>query len=361
MQHELVIVGGGVVGTTLAYLAAKLHPAWSLVLVERSQVGSGASAASAGYDAVESANPKLRELAIRSRLLYQSMAHDVPEARVRKLRTLWVVDRQDAASFPRNFVTGGLDSVKIQQSNASALPAGFAHHDHACLFEENESGYANVRALCEGIVGYLGRCHPRFRCYERTAARSLHTVPLGYELNLATGSSLQARRIVLALGAWLCGSAFGKTAHQHPPLRIKKVASLRISSKPVESSPAIVYRSHGAFFMPLPEKGEWVFSFTLDSWDCSPETCTMLESFELDQGLRQLDALAPGMSSCVSGADVSCDAYTSDRVPLQTLMTSDSKILTITGCSGAGYRTAPALAQDALLALSPIRANSAGI
>ena len=135
-------------------------------------------------------------------------------------------------------------------------------------------------------------------------------------------------------------------------MRVKKIASLRIDLCPDASSPAVVYGDHGAFFLPRVEFGDWLFSFTLDSWDCQPAPLMQLSREELKQGLRKLETLAPALSARVCGQEVSCDLYTPDQLPLQLPAGGHPNLRVLTGGSGAGYRTAPALAQDVLAAWS---------
>ena len=347
MRHDLVIVGGGIVGTSLAYFAVKAQPQWSVALVEQAEIGGGASAASAGFDAVESPNAKLRELAIRSRLLYRLMAHDVPAARVRRLRTLWVVSEHQALSFAEHFKGHTGDYSKLRQCDRSVLPDGFSRERGNCVFEDDEDGHADVRAICRGIVHHLGANHPPFSFSEGARVTSVERQGDSCVVFLSDGRKLQSRCVAVATGAWLLGGHLDLFGRAAAPLRVKKIASLRLGQRPQPTSPAVVYGEQGAFFMPRIESGDWLFSFTLDAWDCVPSGEMRLLPNELAQGLAQLEALAPGMREAVCGEQVFCDVYTPDRVPLQSAA-GVPHVLVLTGFSGAGYRTAPAVAEDAL-------------
>lgn len=332
-----------------------------MVLLEQSSVGAGASAASAGFDAVESADPHLRELAIRGRLLYQAMSADVPAARVRRLRTLWVVGAARAPGFRGNFTGQAADYSAIEPCAPSALPAGFTAPAQACVFEDPHNGAANVQALCQDIVRHLRATRRHFECHENAQVLSMDTGGESCRLRLAHGSSLAAKRVVIAAGAWLPGHRLAPFAPAHAALRNKKVASLCINSRlpgpprDVAGPPtAVVYGEHGAFFLPHADAAGWTFSFTLDTWDCAPARSMTLAPQELAQGLRQLARLAPALCSRVTGAQVSCDAYTPDRRPRCAPLANAPRVVAITGCSGAGYRIAPALAQDALAQLMSV-------
>lgn len=329
-----------------------------MILLEQARVGTGASAASAGFDAVESPDPRLRELAIRGRLLYQAMGTDVPEARVRRLRTLWVVEAAQASRFRGCFTGRAADYSAIEPCDPSMLPKGFTVPAQTCVFEDPHNGTANVRAVCLGIVRHLRARHRRFECREEAQVLSLDVGGEGCMLRLARGPALAARRVVIAAGAWLPGHRLSPFRPTEGALRVKKVASLCIdtglpgpSAGMAGPPPAVVYGSHGAFFLPRADAGGWTFSFTLDAWDCAPEHGMALAPQELAQGLRQLALLAPSLRSRVTGAQVSCDAYTPDHLPRCAPLADAPHVIAITGCSGAGYRIAPALAQDALAML----------
>lgn len=347
MQLDLLIIGGGIMGTSLAYIAAKQLPSWSLALVEQATIGSGASGASAGFDAVESVDIRMRRLATRSRLLYRSMAKDVPAARATRLRTLWVVPEEETKEFPSRFCEEETGIYPMRRYGASRLPAGFLRDPHTSVFEDNQDGYIDVRGVCCGIVNHLREYRRGFSCWEQACVISLKINPDGCIAHFSDGRVMSSRRVVLAIGPWLHSGSEGALVPMTVQLRIKKVASLLIAQTPESLAPAIVYGHRGAFFMPRYESANWLFSFSLNSWDCSPLPDMRLTPQELEDGLTQLDMLAPGMREFVCGVETFCDVYTKSRLP-SSLSIGCQHVVALTGGSGAGFRTAPALAQDVL-------------
>ena len=350
-MYDLTIVGGGIAGTSLAFSFARHRPSATCLLIEKNKPGSGASAFSAGFDAVECADRRLRALALRSRQLYLQMQEDIPAARVQRLATLWVTTADETAGFPERFVLEGQTSAMISRVHPPRLPAPFRHAEQEAVFCEETSGYADVGAIARETIGWL-RKRPNFACWESTHAVEFNAQPDGADVVLSDGRRIRTRKLVLATGPWLGEPA--AAAFVPSNLRTKKIACLMIASRPVADAPAVVYGHEGAFFMPLHDQAQWLFCFTLRGWDCVPGQSMQLTPAELSAGIAQLRRLAPELAGHVAGAQVFCDTYTADRYPLCAAHPAMPHVFVLGGCSGAGYRYAPALAEKVLESLNSI-------
>jgi glycine/D-amino acid oxidase-like deaminating enzyme len=347
MQYGLVVVGGGIVGTTVAYLACKARPEWPVLIAERRDVGGGASQFSAGFDAIEDPSCELRDLAIRGRLRYRAMSRDVPEAAVRPVLTHWVVDEERARTFPANFRTQTADFSSIDIVDDAALGA-FRIPRRRRIVRDTQNGFARPGAVCRGIVRHLREHHERFACWEGVEVVAVRPQDDRCVVELRDGRELQTAHVVVAAGPWFLQPATAALVPERFALRVKKVASLRIERDPGPGASAVVFYEEGAFFLPVADERCWLFNFTLDSWDGDPDTSTALDREELRAGAQVLRELAPDLAAFVGGAYAFCDLYAAGRIPVVAAAPASARITVAGACSGAGFRIAPALAEDAL-------------
>ena len=68
--YDLVIIGAGVIGTTIAWMARGKYPDWNIALVDKSMIGQGASMYSACLDMPFGHTELRRELTRKSRKWY---------------------------------------------------------------------------------------------------------------------------------------------------------------------------------------------------------------------------------------------------------------------------------------------------
>lgn len=349
MRCDIAVVGGGIMGTMLAWFAAQRWPSWSLRLIERHRVGGGASAASAGFDAIESAHPALRDLALRSRALYGTMSRRIRAAAVRRVRTLWVVPGTETATFVQRFAGTRLCDGSVRLVAASELPRGFERLHDERVFATTSDGYAQPGAICRDIVETLRREHADFMLREGATVVAATPQTDGCRLELGDGSTLHARHAVIAAGADLADA--NRSGWPRLRLRRKKVAMLHLDVAPDPGAQAVVYGARGAFFLPRSDRGQWHFGYTLDSWDeRAARTPDRLDADELALGRQLLGELGPDWTTRVLGADVACDAYAENGVPL--CCAASAPLYVIGAGSGAGYRCAPALAEQAVDAIA---------
>src|SRR5271155_2892760 len=89
MTFDAVIVGGGIVGTACALAFSRT--AMRVALVERGEIGGGATSAAMGHIVVLDDSPAQLALTRYSQLLWQEIAAELPAAAEYTSRgTLWV-------------------------------------------------------------------------------------------------------------------------------------------------------------------------------------------------------------------------------------------------------------------------------
>lgn len=339
---DVIIVGGGIVGACIAYHARQVAPDLSILLLEQGRIGGGASGSSAGFDAIESPSETHRDLAIRSRLLYRHMKRQIPEAAVTPVLTHWIIGQDRRLTFNENFRSSTHDFSNIDLEEEA--PEGFLLDPDHVIFRDEHNGFADPGSICRGIVRYLRAHSEGFACWEGVEVAAV--VKDG--VILRDGRKVTAKHVVVAIGPWLLGALSADLMAGRQGLHTKKIASLLIDRCPPPTSSAVVFDEQDAFFLPHRRERRWLFSFTLKTWDSLPSLATCLDEEEFQLGLHLLARLAPDLVQYVSGAQVFWDTYTADHLPLVYSPEKFPNITVVTGCSGGGYRIAPALAQDTI-------------
>jgi glycine/D-amino acid oxidase-like deaminating enzyme len=184
-------------------------------------------------------------------------------------------------------------------------------------------------------------------CWEGVRVEDVEPEGDAFLLRAHTGDRLRSRHAVLATGPWLADEP-----GQGPPgwgLRVKKVAALHLALRPRPDDPAIVFCGEDAFLLPMPAAGFTLFSFCCDTWDVRPHSAGLLiERHELDAALGVLARRSARLAASHAGGRAFCDGYLPGRLPLVCEDPGRPGVLLAGGCSGSGFRLAPALAELAL-------------
>jgi D-hydroxyproline dehydrogenase subunit beta len=194
---DAVIVGGGIVGVACALAFSKAG--MRVVLVERGEIGSGATSAAMGQVVVLDDTPAQLALTRYSQLLWQQMAHDFPPAVEYFTRgTLWVAtddeEMQEIHRKNRVYSDHGIPcEVLDAQSTASIEPAlrpglagGFVVADDVVVIPQIAAQYLLQQAMAAGAT------------LVREAAAAMGSG----KVLLRNGDQLHAPILVNAAGEW---------------------------------------------------------------------------------------------------------------------------------------------------------------
>ncbi|HTD23084.1 MAG TPA: FAD-dependent oxidoreductase [Terriglobales bacterium] len=346
-MFDLAIIGAGIVGAAAAYLAKRERPEWHVLLLDRSLVGGGATAHSAGLDFPYGRTPGQKHLSVQSARLYEQLRRDIPSLPIRRLPFLGIVSKKNAQQVAERFIE----------------PVRFASDQERADIARSEPGVRVARDQellvgCFGAIGYAQatasllvsqfRHLPQAQCWEGVAISDICSVGDGHELKALDGRSIHARRVLIATGPWLLngpGSALSKAMN----VRTKKVAALHVLQAPLLNSPIIYFFDEDAFLLPSCERGEWIFSFTSSEWNCLPHLSDLyIRPDERRAALAILERYCPPLVPYCNAGRVFCDAYSSDWAPLITSHPGAENFVIAGACSGAGFRLVPAIAATAL-------------
>ncbi|WP_234042276.1 NAD(P)/FAD-dependent oxidoreductase [Streptomyces marianii] len=331
----MAVVGAGITGILTARELAARTPTQSIMVVEAGDLAGGASRRSAGLHFPRGATPRARAFAAYSHEYYARLLMDHPSLPI----------------FPVDV------SVVAREARATALSEKYL--DHACLVRSDGTHplvnvpadsavwhgtgchYADVPALTRLLAGQL---RDRVELREGVAVVGLSSNGDSYTLRLSTGGTVRADRVVLAPGPWL---HMGPWRELVAPLgaRVKKIVALHIDQRPTEEDPVLVFDDEDAFLLPMVQRGFWLFSYTCQEWDVSPDTVSAsLSSRNVAEARELLHRYAPRLQAAATAGRVFCDAYSPDGAPLVQALDSAERLVFAGASSGSGYRFAPAMA-----------------
>lgn len=345
---DLVVIGGGIIGSMAAYLARQKNPKWRILLVDRSLVGDGATKYSAGLDIPYGFNETQKEYSRLSTAIYRELVKDIPELPMHELPLFGIVSRTRVESVIAGFTT---ENVRVATtSEAMQLYESYpdlAISDDQVLLTGCVGTYGFPAIATSLIVNRLQQ-RKQIECWEGVEIRSVDTTADGLRLTTNDGRAIAAHRVIAATGPWLLGEPTSACAAA-AGVRIKKVAALHIDRSPSVRDPLLMFLDEDAFLLPVGERRQWIFSFTSQEWDCTPEISRLRVTDEDRQlALSVLNRYCPSFVSDCHGGRVFCDAYTRERVPLVALVSGATNLVVAGAGCGSGYRLAPAVALKAL-------------
>jgi len=196
-EFDVAIAGGGIVGAACAYACARRG--LNVAVVERDVLGSGATAAGMGHIVVMDDSEAQFALTRYSQQLWKELIRQLPpSAEYEQRGTLWIAaDGEEMDAAERKFFYYSARSVPCRMLNARELQ------------EEEPNlapGFAGGLLVLEDGVVYPPAAALELARKARQLGASLMigqgVASLGQgQLVLEDGSSVRARRIVLALGA----------------------------------------------------------------------------------------------------------------------------------------------------------------
>jgi len=338
---DIAVVGAGIVGCMTARELALRRPDASIAVLDQDVVGSGASLRSAGLHFPRGATPRVRRMADYSQSFYESLGATLPGIPVHPL-DMYVVAPRDAGPRLRKAYLdrAALHSVDgVPGSPARIAPGNAVWRGSGCQ-------YADVHSLTRMIAREL---RPRVEFREAVRVTAIRPGPGADDpvlLELGTGQTLRAGRVVLAPGPWLADPAWSALI-EPMGLRVKRVVALHVERTPEASDGAVVFQDADAFLLPLHDRGHWLFSYTCEEWGETPDSVRGgLRARDLNAAREHLRSMAPELAGLVRSGRVFCDAYSPDGEPRVRALEGTGRVVFAGAANGSGYRLAPAIAAE---------------
>ncbi|WP_405959399.1 FAD-binding oxidoreductase (plasmid) [Streptomyces sp. NBC_00868] len=347
---DVAVIGAGIVGCMTAREVLDRWPGASVAVVEGDAVGSGASRRSAGLHFPRGASTRVREMAGVSELRYRALRAELPGLPVYDVDTTVIAPGNADGRLRQVYLPGaGLRRTDVVPEVLNGLPEG----DGA--WQVSGGQYADVQGVAQALAAAL---RPEVRFLEGTRVTGMVSGSDGVELDLSSGGTLRAAKVLLAPGPWVADPAWASWL-EPLGLRVKKVVALHVERRPSPGDGVVVFEDEDAFLLPVHHRGHWLFSYTCRQWDVLPEQVPgHLTPVEIAEAHAALARFAPELLPLSTTGRVFCDAYSPDRAPVVRAVDPHSNVVFAGAANGSGYRLAPAIAAEAAALLGPLHSSS---
>jgi glycine/D-amino acid oxidase-like deaminating enzyme len=355
-QADLVVIGGGIVGTWTAYSATRAFPAWRVVLLERSMIGGGTTAFSLGLSVAMARNDRQRALAIDSVRAYETLARRTGQLPGRTIPLMFVVSRSGLPGLQSRLYdgAGAVCGAREEAAFRTRFPDLRIGPDEI-LVDGAPARRGDPREGALRLARLVAR-HPRGEVWEGATVTTMEHEGSRVRVRIADGRHLTAAGVVVSTGPLLLEGPWAAAA-RNLRIRVKKIVALHLQQTPQPDDPVIFFPEVDAFLLPAPEREQWLFSYTSGVWDCDPDPLAgVVTEHDRATGLSMLHDRWPSLAATCCGGRASCDGYAADWTPVIQSIDPAGRIVVAGACSGSGARLAPAIGAAAAQLVSRARA-----
>lgn len=337
-QQRVVIVGGGVIGLTAAVALLERSPEIAVTVLEKHQVGEGATSYGGTLDIPFCPTQAHRQLVELSWAWHEARSATASDYR-RPIDISWLAEPGTAVERLRRAVVGPLDPGRSALAPKWRLPAGVGQLT-------GRAYVLDAMAWVRSLAAEIDRS-PRGRVRQQSAVVAIDQLAAGTAVKCANGEAFEAEHVVLCLGPWLPGwhESTRHWAGAHD-LRTKRVVGLNISLDPdYRAFAAAGWPSKDCHFHPILDGSEYRLSFRDTTWDVDPEQPGSIAEVDLEPGRHFLDQLLGDGNWSITGHRLLADTYSGSFTPIVDRGSALGPNVTIaSGTHGSGLRLAPGIA-----------------
>jgi glycine/D-amino acid oxidase-like deaminating enzyme len=342
---DVVVIGGGVIGTSIACALAS-YGVRRVTLLEKGALASGASGRSSALVRMHYTNEEDARLAWASYPVFRDWSErmDAPPVFTRT-GFMAVVGPQDAAALRSNvdMLRGiGVDTVALSPAELKTLQPFANVDDIGAAAYEPDSGYASPADVVEGFRrraqergALIRQWTPVTRIVRRESAVVGVETPSG---------RIDAGAVVIAAGAWaprLCRE-IGLELSARP----KALDTMLVTRPPEMATPHMVFIDHvlGTYFRPESDVLT-IVGVPCQVWDIDPDTMpTGLPPHAPVEGAQILTHRMPAMEGAsLARGYRAFDCYSADRHAILGAVRGIDGLYLATAFSGSGFKIAPAV------------------
>ncbi|HYB43610.1 MAG TPA: FAD-binding oxidoreductase [Candidatus Methylomirabilis sp.] len=341
---DVVVIGGGVNGVSIAHALASRGAA--VALVEKGAVASGASGRSSALVRMHYTNEWDARLAWASFPVFQHWRELMGGPGVfTRTGFVTVVAPDYAENLRRNveMLRGiGVDTTALDRGELARLQPFANVEDIGAAAYEPESGYADPVETVEGFrrrAAALGARIAQWTAVTRIDRRESRV--LGVE---TSAGRIDAGAVVIAAGAW--SARLAREIGLHLPMRPKAIDTVAVARPPELSAPHMVFIDNvlGNYFRPE-AGGLTLVGVPCQEWDIDPDGLgTGLPPGAADRGAELLTHRIPAMERATLARGYRAfDGYSADRHAILGGVDGIDGLYLATAFSGSGFKIAPAV------------------
>jgi glycine/D-amino acid oxidase-like deaminating enzyme len=338
-SNHVLVIGGGVLGLTAAVRLLQCDPDTAVTVLDRGEVGGGASRYAGAIDIPYFLSESHRELVAFSWDWYGTY----PPAAAHRLAVpiSWCVENDAEGAELQGHVIEHLRDDDCRWPSPSNLLGQMRLSGSAFVIQSGP--------LCEALAAHIIQSG-RARIVEHAAIDALRLENSAVLARSTEGALFVGSQAIVCIGPWLPNwiEPFASLARTKG-VRNKSVFGVQVEvdlPQPVWHS--IGWLPGGIFFLPYGRSGRYFMSIQHDVWNVVPEApLPLLPEVEERVGCFLSSAFQPH-GWRIAKASIFVDTYTNPYFPVvQRLPEFEGRVIVVTGSHGSGVRLAPALADKA--------------
>jgi D-arginine dehydrogenase len=345
MPERIAVIGAGIIGSIAAREIVAARPMAQVFLIDRDMAGLGASQRSAGVHFPIGRTERTRSMAAFSERYYAELAATAPDRMFHTLDLYVVASPEAMPAFRHTLVAAGEANTAFPQSSGLLpWPSDFT------TLRVPGCHYADVGSLVRFVIRDFG---DQVLLLEGVSIDTITERPDGLDLRLSYGETLSVDKVVLAPGPWVQATSWRELV-EPLQLRVKKIVAFHLHDPVHESAAAMLFPEEDAFIIPMPDRQQWLYSYTCSEWDVAPDCLNGgINSANLRDGRAVLQRYAPTqMAPAIRSGRVFCDAYSPTHEPIVTTLGKSGRIIFAGAANGSGYRLAPGIAREVIRLLN---------
>lgn len=339
---DVIVLGGGLMGTASAYFLARRGI--SVTLIERSRVGSGATVASFGNIRRSGRYLPQLPLAHRSLALWRQaetmLGRDVEFRATGHLR---LVFGEDGLAAMRSFIEAarpwGLELKELDASQIRARFPGIGPDAIGASFSSND-GCGNPRLIAPAFADAARRLGATI--IEEAEVGPIMRSTFGFQIETSKGL-FAAETLLNAAGAW--GARVAAQFDEEVPIVARGPQMGVTEPLPYRILPVVGVWTpdHSGGYLRQVERGNIVFGGGAERTDVSLDTGhAKVDPAHL---LGQLRAVIPLLPALVNVAVIrtwsGCEGYVADKLPVMGPSATTPGLFHAFGFSGHGFQLGP--------------------
>jgi len=346
-HYDLTIIGVGILGVLSAYEITKIHPNWRILLIDRSLIGQGATLYSLGAQFPFGKSVIKKAYTETSLKKWAELEKEIPNLPIQRLPFYGITDTNKTEAVLSSFVDPSVEILNNnkQQQFFSSYP-NILIQKNQIIIGNTWGSIAKPFEITLKISKYL-QAQTNIELYESIEIENIEKINNNhYLLTTSHEQQIKTERVLITTGPWISTGLMNLIAKEKE-IRTKKIVSFHIQKTPTKTDPLIFFYDEQAFLLPDIWNKRWLFSFTVQEWDCPPDVqkLTLINS-DYTLGISLLQKYCPSFIPLFRGGRVFCDAYSKTQDPLVFEVPQMPNVIVAGAGGGSGFRLAPGMVQQ---------------
>lgn len=339
---DVLVLGGGVIGTSIAWFAAK--EGLNVSLIEKGGIGQGgATAVSRGILRVYDPLKPLADLSLEGVSFYLNWPENLGESPTRHPGMIYRLKEENlttAETLIRSLDNGDYPLALCRFGELKDRFRDLRWQDDDWVIYEPRGGFGDPLLTAKRFA--TGAAEQGATIHEHTTVREICYEKAGYWRVTTHGETFFSKVLVLAMGAATTDLL------NSLPQRTRSIAISRFKAKGQASETSVIDEKSGTYLRPLDEQhfiaGSQQYAYT--HWSLLGDQSSAVQQADAE------DRVGGVLTDCALAEDQSntlgFDGYTEDFLPLVQFADDHPHLILATGLSGRGYKMSPAIGRQVL-------------